>query len=56
MADTTIGKVVTVSRSQVAAARLRVKSDQARGKTPDPRFVKIAEAKPIRRKGPVAAD
>lgn len=38
---------VSVNPAQVRAARLRVRSDLERGRTPDPRMLKIAEAKPI---------
>lgn len=40
--------VVKVSRAQVLAAQLRVKSDLERGLTPDPRMVKIANARTVR--------
>ncbi len=39
-------KVLRVTPAQVAAARLRVERDKARGREPDERLVQIANAKP----------
>jgi hypothetical protein len=48
--------IVIVARSTVRAARLRVKSDRARGITPDPRMVRLAEAQPFRQAHEHAAE
>jgi hypothetical protein len=38
-------KIVVVPRSHVAAARAQIARDKARGRTPDPRMVALANAK-----------
>ena len=44
MAPAKVTRTVAVTTAQVRAARLRVRSDTARGLAPDPRMVRIAEA------------